>query len=402
MLWNGFVLAVRAIRRNALRSFLTILGVVIGVSAVIVMVTLGDGATQSVKDQISALGSNLLMVRPGQRMGPGREGAGAPSFKIADAEAIASQIDSLDAVAPTANASVLLVRGAENWQTTVTGSTNAYFTTGNWSLASGRLFTDSEERAGKAVCVIGETVRKELLGQESPIGSEIRVKRFACEVIGLLTAKGQGGMGMDADDTVVMPLRTVQRRVTGSDDITTLRITVKEGASATKVTEDITRLLRERRNITENEDDNFHVFDTKQIADTLSSTIGTLTMLLASVAAISLLVGGIGIMNIMLVSVTERTREIGIRLAIGALEHEVLLQFLIEAVALSSLGGLIGMVAANLLSVVLARAMHLPFMFNPGMNLLSFFFSAAIGVVFGYFPARRAAQLDPIDALRYE
>jgi putative ABC transport system permease protein len=402
MLWNGLLLAVRAIRRNVLRSFLTILGVVIGVSAVIVMVTLGDGATQSVKDQIASLGANLLMVRPGSRLGPGRDSAGATSFKVADAEAIASQVPSLEAVAPTANASVTVVFGAQNWQTSVTGSTNAYFATGSWSLASGRFFSDAEERAGKAVCVIGETVRKELFGSQSPVGSQIRVKRFACEVIGLLVAKGQGGMGMDADDTIVMPLRTVQRRVRGNDDVTSLRVAVKSDASIAQATEDITRLMRERRNIAENENDDFHIFDTKQIADTLSGTIRVLTMLLGSVAAISLLVGGIGIMNIMLVSVTERTREIGIRLAIGALEREVLLQFLIEAVALASFGGLVGIVAANIASFGLARAADLPFLPNPSINLLSFFFSGAIGIVFGYFPARRAAQLDPIDALRYE
>jgi putative ABC transport system permease protein len=402
MLWNSLLLAGRAIRRNVLRSFLTILGVVIGVSAVIIMVTLGDGATQSVKDQIASLGSNLLMVRPGQRLGPGRDSAGAPNFEVDDAEAIASQIGSVAAVAPTTGASVTVVYLAENWSTTVTGSTSAYFSAGNWRLAAGRFFNDAEQRAGKAVCVIGETVRKELFGAQNPIGGEIRVKRFACEVIGLLQAKGQGAFGMDADDTIVMPLRTVQRRVRGSDDVTGLQVSVKDGASLAQATEAIKALMRERRNIADNEDDNFSVIDTKQIADTLSGTIRVMTMLLGAVAAISLLVGGIGIMNIMLVSVTERTREIGIRLAIGALEREVLLQFLIEAVALASFGGLIGMLAANLVSFAAARAIQVPFLFNPNINVLSFFFAALIGVMFGYFPARRAALLDPIEALRYE
>ncbi|MHB1047313.1 MAG: ABC transporter permease [Thermoanaerobaculia bacterium] len=402
MLANSLLLAVRAIRRNALRSFLTILGVVIGVSAVVIMVTLGDGATQSVKDQISSLGSNLLMVRPGQRLSPVRDSAGAPSFGVDDGEAIASQIGSVAAVAPTAGSSVTVVYQAENWSTSVTGTTSAWFTIGSWTLASGRVFNDAEERSGRAVCVIGETVRKELFGKANPVGSEIRVKRFACEVIGLLKAKGQGSFGMDADDVVVMPLKTVQRRVRGNDDVTMIQVSVKEGSSLEKATESIKVLLRERRKIGDGEDDDFGVIDTKQIADTLSGTIKVMTMLLGAVAAISLLVGGIGIMNIMLVSVTERTREIGIRLAIGAVEKEVLLQFLIEAVVLSSFGGLVGILGANAVSVVAAKLIQVPFLPNVWINLLSFVFSALIGVVFGYFPARRAARLDPIEALRYE
>ena len=402
MLANSLLLAVRAIRRNALRSFLTILGVVIGVSAVVIMVTLGDGATQSVKDQISSLGSNLLMVRPGQRLSPVRDSAGAPSFAVDDAEAIASQIGSVSAVAPTAGSSVTVVYQAENWSTSVTGTTGAWFTIGNWTLASGRVFNEAEERSGRAVCVIGETVRKELFGKANPVGSEIRVKRFACEVIGLLKAKGQGSFGMDADDVVVMPLKTVQRRVRGNDDVSMIQVSVKEGTSLEKATEAINVLLRERRKIGDGEDDDFSVIDTKQIADTLSGTIKVMTMLLGAVAAISLLVGGIGIMNIMLVSVTERTREIGIRLAIGAVENEVLLQFLIEAVVLSSFGGLVGILGANAVSVVAAKLIQVPFLPNVWINLLSFVFSALIGVVFGYFPARRAALLDPIEALRYE
>jgi putative ABC transport system permease protein len=401
MLWNSFLLAVRAIRRNVLRSFLTILGVVIGVSAVIVMMTLGDGATQSVKDQISSLGSNLLHVRPGQRMGPGRETTRPPNFKLQDAEAIASQIASVASVAPTAGATATVVYQAENWSTSVTGTTAAYFAAGSWKLAAGRFFNDAEERAGKSVCVIGETVRKELFGARNPVGDEIRVKRFGCEVIGLLQAKG-GSFGPDPDDAVIMPLRTVQRRVAGNDDVTGMQVAVRDGASVAKTIESITALMRERRKIGDTEDDNFNVFDTKQIAETLSGTIGVMTMLLSAVAAISLLVGGIGIMNIMLVSVTERTREIGVRLAIGALEHEVLLQFLIEAVALASFGGLIGLVVANIASVAAAKMIEVPFLFNPWINVMSFGFAALIGVVFGYFPARRAAQLDPIEALRYE
>ncbi|HHW76041.1 MAG TPA: FtsX-like permease family protein [Xanthomonadaceae bacterium] len=402
MFWSSLLLALRAIRRNLLRSFLTILGIVIGVSAVITMVTLGNGATRVVSDQIASLGSNLVMVRPGQRLGPGRDSAGAPRFKLSDAEAIRTQIGAINAVAPSAGKSVTVVYGANNWSTTVTGSTDAYFTVGNWRLASGRVFTESEQRAGKAVCVIGETVRKQLFGPLPAVGGELRVGNFSCEVIGVLAAKGQSAMGMDQDDTIVTPLRTLQRRLTGNQDVSTLMVSVRDSANTDQVMADLRSLLRERRKITVNEDDNFSILDTRQIAETMTGTTKVMTMLLGAVAAVSLLVGGIGIMNIMLVSVTERTREIGIRLAIGALEREVLLQFLVEAVALSSLGGIVGIALATLASVGLAKIMQVPWLFDPGINLLSFLFSAAIGVIFGYFPARRAARLDPIEALRHE
>jgi len=402
MILNALLLALREIRRNLLRSFLTVLGIVIGVGAVITMVTLGNGATKMVSDQIASLGSNLLMVMPGQRLGPGRDSAGAPKFKIADIEAIQQQVNGLKAVAPVVGSPVTLVVGTQNWSSTVSGTTNDYFISGNWKIAAGRQFTDDEERAGKAVCVIGNTVKTELFGAGNPVGSSIRVKTFDCEVIGLLVAKGQGGMGQDQDDTVLMPLRTTQRRLTGSLDIGNVMVSLKDGTDATVAIAQLRSLLRERRKLAENADDNFNVMDTKQIAETLSGTIGTMTALLGAVAAVSLLVGGIGIMNIMLVSVTERTREIGIRLAIGALENEVLWQFLIEAVVLSACGGLVGVALAFVACLGLSSLMHIPFMFNPAINLTAFGFSAAIGVIFGYVPARRAAQLDPIEALRHE
>jgi putative ABC transport system permease protein len=402
MVWSSVVLAVRAIRRNLMRAFLTILGIVIGVSAVVSMVTLGNGATRAVSDQISSLGSNLVMVNPGQRLGPGRDTAGAPKFKVADATAIETQIRGLKGVAPTVSTSVTAVHMANNWSTSISGTTAGYFQVSNWKLAAGRVFNEAEEKAGKAVCVIGDTVRRELYGHQNPVGGELRIKQFSCEVIGLLRAKGQGAMGMDQDNIVVMPLRTVQRRLTGNQDVGTLLVSLKDGASSEKVKNEIEALMRERRRIAENEDDNFNVLDTRQIAETLSGTTRVMTMLLGAVAAVSLLVGGIGIMNIMLVSVTERTREIGIRLAIGALEREVLLQFLVEAVVLSAFGGLVGIVLATLATVGLARVIQVPYLFNPQINILAFLFSAAIGVIFGFFPARRAAQLDPIEALRHE
>jgi putative ABC transport system permease protein len=400
MLLNTLLLALRSIRRNLMRSFLTILGIVIGVSAVITMVTLGNGATLAVQNQISGLGTNLLQVRPGQRMGPG--GGGGPAFKEADAEAIATQIGGIAAVAPEARTSATLVANGRNWTSSAIGSTNDWLVTGNWAIANGRAFSDDELRAGSAVCLIGQTVQRELFGGSGAEGAQLRVKQISCEVVGVLASKGQGAFGNDQDDLVLVPLKTLQRRITGNTRVNTLLVSMKDGSDATRVTAGITQLLRERRKLASTDEDNFNVLDTKQLADTLSGTTKVLTMLLGAVAAVSLLVGGIGIMNIMLVSVTERTREIGLRLAIGALEREVLLQFLIEAVVLAAMGGLIGIVLATGASLGLARLMDVPYTFNLGVNVLSFVFSAAIGVLFGYFPARRAARMDPIDALRHE
>ena len=402
MIGNTLLLAIREIRRNLLRSFLTILGIVIGVSAVITMVTLGRGATQAVQAQIASLGTNLLQIRPGQRMGPGGGGSGAPAFREADLDAIATQIAGVAAVAPEARSSVTVVAGARNWSTSVTGTTNAWLRTGNWTLSAGRAFEDTELRAGSAVCLIGATLQRELFAGTDPLGQTLRIKQFSCSVVGVLAAKGQAAMGMDQDDTVVVPLRTLQRRVTGSLNIGTLLVSLEDGADSRAVQASLRQLLRERRKLGASDDDNFNILDTQQLAETMSGTTQLMTSLLGAVAAVSLLVGGIGIMNIMLVSVTERTREIGLRLAIGALEREVLLQFLIEAVVLAALGGLIGIVLATGASVGLSALMDVPYIFNPGVNLLSFVFSAGIGVVFGYFPARRAARMDPIDALRHE
>jgi putative ABC transport system permease protein len=402
MIWNSLVIALKQMERNVMRSFLTVLGVVIGVSAVITMVSLGNGATKAVSDQIASLGSNLLIVMPGQRFGASRAGASAPSFKISDADAIRSQITGLKAVAPAASDSVTVVSEGKNWTTTITGTTDDYFTAGSWHLSSGRTFTETEERAGKAVCIVGETVRRNLFGTQNPVDSEMRVKNFSCEIVGLLTSKGQASMGRDQDDTVVLPFETFQRRLAGTRDVGTVMVSVSEGRSTESAQRQIEGLLRERRHITGDEDDDFNVLDTKEIAETMSGATRVLTALLGAVAAVSLLVGGIGIMNVMLVSVTERTREIGTRLAVGAREHEVLLQFLVEAVTLSSVGGLVGILLATAASALLARLMQVPFLFNLQINTVAFMFSGAIGVMFGYLPARRAARLDPIEALRHE
>lgn len=401
MIGNALLLALRQIFRNPLRSMLTVLGIVIGVAAVITMVTIGNGATQQVRDQIASLGSDSLMIRPGQRMGPGQS-IGAPSFKESDAVAIRDQIAGIRAVAPSRTSSIVVVANGKNWQTTVVGSTNSYFDVNNLTLKEGRFFEPSEVRSGSAVCVVGQTLQKELFDGESILGKMIRVKGFSCNVVGVLDLKGQSGFGQDKDDVIIIPLNTFQRRISGNIRVPLITVAIEPHSDIERVKQGVRLLLRERRSLSSGDPDNFNVLDTSELINTISKTSEVMTMLLGAVAAVSLLVGGIGIMNIMLVSVTERTREIGIRLAIGATEKEVLLQFLIESIMLACLGGLIGVVLALGASVVITSYMQVPFKFDPFINLLAFGFAALIGVVFGYFPARRAAKLDPIEAVRHE
>ena len=403
ILWETFLLAQRTIRRNVLRSALTILGIVIGVAAVITMVTLGSGATAKVTRDIASLGSNVLHVRPGQGMrGPGGARTSADPFTVKDATAIANNIAGLSAVAPTASASRQAIHGSANWATSVTGTTNAYFQAQGWRIDQGRIFSAGELKAGKAVCLLGGTVRKALFGEEAAVGRSMRLGKIAFQIVGTLQAKGQSSFGTDQDDIVIIPLRTLQRRMAGNDDVRAIIVSVADGVSTEAVQNRIEALMRERRGITGDKEDDFHVRDMKAIIDTLTGTTTVLTALLGAVAGVSLLVGGIGIMNIMLVSVTERTREIGTRLAIGALEREVLLQFLVEAVVLSTLGGIVGIALGLGAAGLGAHVIGVPFVFKPGIMAAAFLFSAAVGVVFGYVPARKAARLNPIEALRYE
>ncbi len=395
-------LALRSIRRHLLRSFLTILGIVIGVGAVVTMVTLGKATTAAVQQSISALGTNILQVRPGQGFGRGGGGPRPPDFKPEDVTAIANQVAGVTAVAPQASATATAIYEGANWSTTINGTTNAIFQVQPWPLASGRYWIPAEESAGAAVCIIGNTVAKNLFPSGDPVGHRFRIGSISCDVIGVLTTRGQAGFGGDQDDTVVMPIKAVQRRFTGNRDIRLMLVGVDERFSTSTVQAAITDLLRERRTITNGKADDFNIFDTKQISDTLTGTTTLLTGIVAAVAGISLVVGGIGIMNIMLVSVTERTREIGIRLAIGAVAREVLLQFLVEAIALSCLGGLIGLVIAQAAIAIISPLIKVTWMFDLQINLVAFAISAVIGVVFGYFPARRAAAMNPIDALRHE
>jgi putative ABC transport system permease protein len=401
MLFETVKLALQAIRRNALRSFLTVLGIVIGVAAVIAMVTIGNGTTAQVTAELAKLGTNLLFVRPGQ-FGPGRASADAKPFSVQDIEALKSELLGVRAVAPVAQKALTVLYGGESRLTVITGTDTDYFITQDWLLSSGRQFLDGELRAGRAACVIGNTVREKLFGYEEPIGKSIRVRNVSCEVIGVLETKGESSVGTDRDDIVLMPLRAFHRRLAGNSDISTIFVSARDGVDTAKVQADIERLLRERRNISTGQEDDFSVRDMKQLAQTAAGTTAMLTALLAAVAAVSLLVGGIGIMNIMLVSVTERTREIGIRLAIGALERQVLTQFLVEAVVLSLFGGLIGILLGLGLAWAATAALKVPFLIDPTIVLVAFAFSALVGVVFGYFPAQRAASLDPIEALRHE
>ncbi|MGF9691443.1 ABC transporter permease [Rhizobium sp. 0TCS1.26] len=400
MLFETIRLAWRAISRNLLRSFLTVLGVVIGVAAVIAMVTVGNGTTAQVRQELSRLGTNTLFVRPGQ-WGPGRASTEAKRFADADVTAIRDQVGGLRAVAPINRGTATVISGGQNRSTSVIGTTNDYLVAQDWDLSLGREFLPSEER-GTAACIIGQTVRRELFGDADPVGLTLRVSNIACPVVGVLQAKGQSGMGDDQDDTVIMPLKLHQRRIGGTTTISSILLSAEEGASTAKVQADVESLLRERRRIAIGKDDDFSVNDMTQIASALTGTTTLLTGLLGAVAAVSLLVGGIGIMNIMLVSVTERTREIGIRLAIGALEGQVLTQFLVEAVLLSVFGGVTGILAGLGLAYGVVSLLNVPFVTSPVIIAIAFAFSALIGMVFGYFPARRAAQLNPIEALRHE
>jgi putative ABC transport system permease protein len=401
MFFTTIILAIREIRRHLLRSFLTTLGIVIGVAAVVTMVTLGKGATAAVATQISSLGANILQIRPGQGFGRGGGGPQAPDFDMADVAAIQEQVAGVRAVAPQAQSTGLAVHNAANWQTNIGGTTTQFFTAQQWALTDGRIWTDAEEQSGKAVCVIGSTVQQNLFPREEPVGQRFRIRDLSCEVIGTLASRGQGGF-QDQDDVVLMPIKAVQRRFTGNRNLRFIMVAVDDAYDSASVQSSIENLLRERRHLNRAAENNFNIFDTKQISETLQGTTRILTAVMGAVAAVSLIVGGIGIMNIMLVSVTERTREIGIRLAIGAVAGEVLMQFLVEAVVLACLGGLIGLVLALVATYLLAPLIQVPFLFDIRINVIAFSVSALIGIVFGYFPARRAAALNPIDALRHE
>ena len=401
MIGTTLLMSLREIRRNTMRSMLTTLGIVIGVASVIAMVTLGRGATAKITADIAAMGTNLLIVIPGaDRRGPAASAAQA--FRLEDARAIEREVPSVALVAPSASRTQLVVYGDRNWSTAVTGTLDSYFAVRGYTLARGATFSDQEISTGAAVCVLGETVRRELFGLQEALGATVRIGSIACSVIGTMATKGQSSFGLDQDDFVAVPLAAFQRRIAGTTDVGAIFVNAVSERETTRAKLQIEALLRERRRITPGATQDFQVQDMKEISNTLGSVTGALTALLGAIAAVSLLVGGIGIMNIMLVSVTERTREIGIRLAIGARGREVLLQFLVEAVVLSTLGGVLGAVIGLGGSYGVSAGLHLPFAVAPDILLVAFAFSTGVGITFGYFPARKAARLNPIEALRHE
>ncbi|MFW2443352.1 ABC transporter permease, partial [Aliarcobacter butzleri] len=399
MLSNAFLIAIKEIRRNILRSILTILGIVIGVASVIAMVMIGDGTTASVKESITKLGTNMLTLRVGQeRRGPPREDNSSKPFQNEDITAIKNEIQNIKGVAAENSTKMNIVYGNKSNNSSVIGTNNDYFIIKDWALKDGRIFDDSELSSGKSSCIIGTTIVTQLFGDENPIGASIRLKNMTCNVIGVLASKGAAAFGNDQDEIVIVPLKMYQRKIKGDKDVSSIIISITEERYIENAKTEITSLMQERRAVKIGEPDNFHIRDMKDILDTMTSTTNMLTYLLGSIAAISLLVGGIGIMNIMLVSVTERTREIGTRLAIGAMESEVLLQFLVEAVVLSTWGGIIGIFLGLGVGYAIVNMMQLPFILNNQIIIISFVFSTLIGIIFGYFPARKAARLNPIDA----
>ena len=402
MIWETVRLALLSVRRNALRSFLTLLGIVIGVAAVIAMLTIGNGTTAKVKADIAKLGSNLLVVYSGRPGGPGANDAATRELKDSDVAALRQHLTGARAISPASQKQVRVIFGTQNLTSGVTGTDADYLVARDWKLTAGRAFSESESRSGAGVCLIGETVRQQFFGAGDPEGQVIRVNRTSCKIIGLLESKGFTGFGQDQDNTVMMPLAAFQRRIAGNRDIGSIYISADDATPTSVLLPRVENILRDSRRIAPDQEDNFSIRDMTQIADTMAAASTTMTGMLGAVAGVSLLVGGIGIMNIMLVSVTERTREIGIRLAIGAHERHILIQFLVEATVLSLMGGIIGIVLGLALAGIAALALSIPFSPSLATVLLAVGFSALIGMVFGFFPALRGARLDPIDALRHE
>lgn len=405
MIFNAFVLALRQIRRNFLRAFLTMLGVIIGVGAVVTMISLGNGVTKQTSDTFTSLGRNIILVFPARAMNLGGSNL-RRNFTAQEVKELNERMRGyVAAIAPISQSSTLLQFQSQNTTTQVQGVDKHFFEVTQWDSAQGRVFEDNEYKVGSNVCVIGESVRKNLFREKNPLGTKIRLSNIVCECVGVLESKGQGGMGNDQDDVLLLPMKTFSRSISGNttmNNYSRIMIRTQDNQDSLEVNLALQNALRKIRNVKPGERNSFEIMDTKQIAQAFTSNIQVLTMFLGLVAGVSLLVGGIGIMNIMLVSVTERTKEIGTRMAIGALQSEVLLQFLIEAVTLSALGGIMGIILAFFGSLGFAYAKDLPFIFDIPTAIIAFLFSVFIGVLFGYLPARRASRLNPIEALRHE
>lgn len=397
-------LALRALQRNKLRSVLTMLGIVIGVGAVVAMVGIGNGAKAQVEAQIATLGQNMILVFPGSVTSGGVHSGsgGAGTLKLEDAKAIESEVPDVTAVSPGVRASVQVSFGNQNWSTSVAGESPDYFDIRQWSLSAGAPFTDQDLRSSAKVAVIGQTVANQLFGEEDPVGQIIRIRNVPFQVVGLLRPKGTSVMGSDQDDVIVIPYTTAMKRLIGSTLLRMISVQCSSEDKTTAVVQGITDLLRQRHRLGSDRENDFMVRSQQEIAEMATATSKILRVLLGAIASVSLVVGGIGIMNIMLVSVTERTREIGIRIAIGAHGNDIMSQFLIESVTLSSLGGILGILLGLGTSSTLSRVAGWPTLTSPAAIVVAFLFSAAVGVFFGLYPARKAASLDPIDALRYE
>jgi putative ABC transport system permease protein len=401
---STFKIAFRALRRNKLRSILTALGIIIGVGAVIAMVSIGNGAKAQVEQQIASLGENVILIFSGSVTSSGiRTGWGsAGTLKIEDAEAIRREVPGVIAVSEEVVSTSQVSAGNQNWFTRVYGESPEYFDIRQWPLSDGAIFTSQDVRSANKVCVIGRTTASQVFGSENPTGQVLRIKGVPFLVTGVLTPKGLSPQGTDQDDIVIMPYTSAMKRVIGGTTLRGINVQVASPNDLAPAQQQITELLRQRHNIRAGRDDDFTVRNQQEIAETATATSRVMTLLLGAIASVSLLVGGIGIMNIMLVSVTERTREIGVRLAVGAHGRDILTQFLIEAVTLSVIGGVIGILLGLGASQILSAFAHWPTLISIPSIIAAFLVSAAVGIFFGFYPARKAARLDPIEALRYE
>jgi putative ABC transport system permease protein len=401
---NLFKVALRSIVRNRMRSLLTSLGIIIGVCAVIVMVAIGEGSQARIENQIASLGTNVLIVIPGaSRMGGVSQGAGSSNrLTLDDADDLREEGTLFAAVSPIVRSGAQVIGGGNNWNTQINGVSTEYLQIRAWDMASGEFFTERDIISNAKVAVIGETVADELFPGQDPVGEKMQIRNTPFKILGVLSEKGQNPMGMDEDDVVLAPSTTVLNRLKGGRNIDMINVSAVSTEQMEAAEEEIIAILRDAHGIGPGEENDFRVRSQAEITEMATETTRILTLLLGSIAAVSLMVGGIGIMNIMLVSVTERTREIGIRLSIGARPGDILTQFLAESVVLSVIGGILGILLALGISYVLGNFTGLTVVVNPAIVLLAFSVSGAVGVFFGFYPARKAAALNPIDALRYE
>jgi putative ABC transport system permease protein len=401
---STFTIAFRALRRNKMRSVLTALGIIIGVAAVIAMVGIGNGAKAQVEAQIASLGQNVILIFSGSTTSSGiRTGwGGAGTLKIEDADAIRREVSGVIGVSEEVVSTTQVAAGNQNWFTRIFGESADYFDLRQWPLAEGAPFTAQDVRSANKVCVVGRTTATQIYGNDNPVGQILRIKNVPFTITGVLTPKGLSPQGVDQDDVVVMPYTSAMKRVVGGTTLRNINVQVADARQIGAAQQQIVSLLRQRHNIRPGRDDDFTVRNQQEIADAATATTAVMTILLGSIAGVSLVVGGIGIMNIMLVSVTERTREIGTRMAVGAHGSDILMQFLIEAVSLSSVGGVIGIVCGIATSKILSVYAGWPTLISVSSIAIAFLFSAAVGIFFGFYPARKAAALDPIEALRYE